>query len=128
MKIEKIIKKNKIKYELVLSNGEVLDTYEEVIISNHLLGNNVEIDKKTYDKIIKEGLVQEKYNECLKYIKNRLRSEKEIRDYLLKKNINIEDINCIVNKLQKSPLDYFETPLLAALLENYSSGVSSKQI
>jgi len=98
MKIEKYKKRNNGRCQIIFDNGEVFDTYEEVIIKFQLFGNK-EIDKELYDNIIKETTIQEKYNNCLKYIKIRLRSEKEIRDYLIKKNVNASEIDLIVDRL-----------------------------
>jgi len=103
MKVEKYINKGKDKYQVLFDNDEVLDTYEEVIIKYHLFENK-EIDKETYKEIIKDTSLQERINDCLKYIKVRLRSEKEIRDYLLKKNTNLDDVEIIINKLLSNNL------------------------
>ena len=103
MKIEKILKKNKDKFRILLDNGEVLDIYEDVIINNKLFEGSI-IDINVYDKLIIENSLQEKYNECVKYINIRLRSEKEIRDYLVKKDTEEKDIDLIIDKLKNNTL------------------------
>ena len=109
MRVKKYINKGKDKYQVFFDNDEILDTYEEVIIKYHLFEDK-EIDKMLYKDIIKDTSLQEKINDCLKYIKVRLRSEKEIRNYLLKKNTSLEDIDLIISKLLRSNLlndDFF---------------------
>ena len=98
LKIEKYEKIGKSKYRLYLNNGEVIDTYDEVILKNDLLLKK-ELDNYLYQKIITESNIQEHYNACIKYIGVRIRSVKEIRDYLKRKNVIEEDIDYIVDKL-----------------------------
>ena len=103
MRVKKYINKGKDKYQVFFDNDEILDTYEEVIIKYHLFEDK-EIDKMLYKDIIKDTSLQEKINDCLKYIKVRLRSEKEIRNYLLKKKTSLDDIDLIISKLLRSNL------------------------
>lgn len=100
MKIEKYEKIGQAKYRLYLSNGEVIDTYDEVILKNNLLLKK-ELDAYLYQKIQTESKLQEYYNACIKYISVRIRSTKEIIDYLKRKNVTEEDINYITTKLTK---------------------------
>lgn len=109
MKIEKYLKTGQSKYQLYLDNGEVLDTYDDVILKEDLLLKK-ELDSYTYQRIITQTKLQEYYNACLKYISIRVRSTKEIIDYLKRKKIEEEDISYIVEKLIKEKLlddDYF---------------------
>ena len=56
MKIEKyeLVKKNK--YNIFLSNGEVITLDERVITENELLLKKM-IDKELYDKVMKENII-----------------------------------------------------------------------
>ena len=85
MKIEKYEKIGKDKYRLYLDNGEVIDTYDEVILRKELLLKK-ELTKEDYQSIFLETTFQENYNACSKYISIRLRSTKEIEDYLKKRS------------------------------------------
>lgn len=100
LKIDKYEKIGKSKYRLYLNNGEVIDTYDEVILKNDLLLKK-ELDNYLYQKVITESNIQEHYNACIKYISVRIRSVKEIKDYLKRKNVTEEDIDYIVEKLKK---------------------------
>lgn len=103
MKIEKYLKTGKSKYQLYLDNGEVIDTYDDVILKEELLLKK-ELDNYTYQKIITETKLQDYYNSALKYISIRIRSTKEIIDYLKRKKVEEEDINYIIAKLTKEKL------------------------
>lgn len=109
MRIDRYEKISKDKYRLFLDNGEVLDLYEDVILEDGLLYNK-NIDNIKYDNINNDNVIAELYHNCLSYIKSRLRSEKEIRNYLIKKKASDEQINKVVNKLKKNNIindDYF---------------------
>lgn len=109
MKIDKYEKMSKGKYRLFLDNGEVIDTYDDVILENDLLLKK-ELNLTRYNKILADTRIQEKYNACLKYIMVRVRSKKEIEDYLGRSKTNKEDISVIVEKLINSKMlddDYF---------------------
>ena len=109
MKIIKYVKKSKDKYQLFMDNGEVLDTYEDVIINNNLLYNK-DIDINKYNKISKDNELQRYYNDCLNHIKARLRSKKEIEEFLKRKKVCENLIDEIVLKLEGENLindEYF---------------------
>lgn len=97
LKIEKYKKIGQAKYRLYLSNGEVIDTYDEIILKNNLLLKK-ELDDYLYNQVVADSKLQEYYNACIKYITVRIRSTKEIRDYLKKKNVESEDIDYIIEK------------------------------
>ena len=103
MKIEKYEKIGSSKYRLYLDNGEVIDTYDEVILKNDLLLKK-ELTTNSYATILIETNLVSSYNACLKYISIRLRSVKEIKDYLLRKKVVEEDIEEIVKRLLKNKL------------------------
>lgn len=102
-KITKYENIGKNKYRIYLDNGEIIDTYDNVILKNELLLKK-EIDINLYDTITKETLLEEHYLSSQKYINYRLRSTKEIKDYLKKKNLEDNDIDLIVDKLTKNKL------------------------
>ena len=98
MKIDKYEKISSSKYRLFLSNGEVIDTYDNVILNLDLLLKS-DISISDYNKILNDTVIYDKYNACLKYIQVRIRSTKEIRDYLRRKNASDEEIEIIIDKL-----------------------------
>lgn len=101
MKIEKFKKVSKDKYKMFLDNNEIITLYEDVIVNNNLLLKK-EIDLKLLDKIKKDNNDFESYILSLNYISTKMRSIKEIKEYLLKKGFNIDIVNKTVNKLIKN--------------------------
>jgi regulatory protein len=101
MKVEKIKKTPSGKYEVLLSDGNVLILFEDVIISNNLLGNKI-IDESLLKKINIDNEYASSYNLALKYISIRLRSTKEVIDYLNKKMIDKTIVNETITKLKKN--------------------------
>lgn len=103
MEIVKFKKKNKDQYELYLDSNQKIIVYEDVIIKNNLLVNKY-IDEELLNKINKDNNKASIYSKCVKYIGIRIRSEKEIRDYLEKNEYDIELINKTVDKLKNNKL------------------------
>lgn len=98
MKIDKYELTKNNNYNVYLSNGEVLTLDERVITSNCLLLKR-EIDNSLYDKLKIDNDIISLYNMAIKYINVRLRSEREIRDYLSKKCDNGNYIDVVIDKL-----------------------------
>ncbi len=98
MKIIKYELTKKGNYNIFLDNGEVITLNENVITENELLLKK-EINKELYDKLFIDNRIYELYEISIKYISVRLRSIKEIKDYLLKKENNTEIINKVCQKL-----------------------------
>lgn len=98
MHIEKYELTKKNKYNVYLSNGEVIVLDERVITENELLLKK-ELNSELYDKVTNENKVYEMIDISIKYIGVRLRSIKEIKDYLKKRYEEIELIELAVSKL-----------------------------
>ena len=85
-------------YNVYLSNGEVLELDESVITNNELLLKK-RIDNNLYDKLKNDNKICILVNTSIKYINVRLRSVKEIRDYLLKKEEDTDLIDEVISRL-----------------------------
>lgn len=107
MKINKIQKKNN-KYKIVLEDKTVIETYDEIIIKENILYKK-EITEELKTRIEKQNKYYEIYNNILKYIKTKLRSEKEIRDYIRKNEIDKTTEEELVKKLKQTKLIDDET-------------------
>ena len=103
MKILKFKKKNTNQYEITLDTGQTLNLYEDVIVKHSLIAKK-EITEEILEQIKKENNNAEIYSKCIKYISIRMRSKKEIRDYLLKKEYGCNIIEDIISKLEKNGL------------------------
>ncbi len=99
MKIEKI-KKTGSKYKITLDNGEVINTYDDVILENNLLYDK-NIDSDLFNKINNDTVYYESYNKAIKMISRRLRSENEIYVYLNKCKVVDTDIVKIIDTLKR---------------------------
>ena len=99
MKIESI-KKSGSKYKILLDNGRIINTYEEVILNNGLLFHKY-INKNLLEKINIDTNYYKSYNKALDMINRRLRSEKEIKEYLIKSEVEEKDIEEIINNLKR---------------------------
>ncbi len=99
VKIEKIKKENS-KYKIFLDSGDIITTYEEVILKNGLLYNK-KIENKILDKINSDTSYYISYHKALNLINRRLRSEFEIREALRKNELPNKDIDNIVEDLKR---------------------------
>lgn len=100
MKIEKLKKTSNGKYKVYLDNNEVINTYDEVILKNNLLFHK-EVDSELLNELAKDNDYYELYNKCLILINKRIRSEKEIREYLAKYTSDDKYIEDIISKLKE---------------------------
>ena len=115
MKITNIKKMSGGKYKISLDNKKDMTLYEDVIIKNILLsGKNV--DDNLMNKITKDNNEAMIYNQSLKYISLRIRSEEELKIYLNKKNYDEKDIEKTIEKLKKA--GYINDQLFAASYTN----------
>lgn len=98
MRIEKYELTKKNIYNVYLSSGEVLELNGKVITDNELLIKK-EIDNELYDKLKRDNMVCLLMDTSVKYIDRRLRSIKELRDYLKNKEEDTTITEEVINKL-----------------------------
>lgn len=98
MKIVKYTRLASGKYKVLFNNKKELILYERVIIDTNLLYKK-EITSEEYNNLVSLNNYQDIYNKVIKYIGIRLRSKKEITDYLKKMDLSTEVIDDILNKL-----------------------------
>lgn len=100
MKIQKIKKLNSGKYKIEFENGDKISTYDDVILKNQLLFHK-DVDVETFQQLNKDTEYFALYNKMLKKITTKLRSEKEIKEFLEKENASEKDQKSIVKKLKE---------------------------
>lgn len=100
MKIEKFKKIGKDKYKVYLDNGSTLSLYEDVIIDNNLLVTR-KIDEDLITKLERENVNNHLYGSALNYISIRIRSKKEVVEYLIKKQDDNVDKNIVDNVIKR---------------------------
>ena len=103
MEILKFKKIGKSKYKIYFENEEIT-LYEDVILKYDLLLKK-NIDLNLLEEVLESNKYYELYNSALNYISIKMRNEKEIRDYLLKKDASDKDINNIIK-------DFYDKNLL----------------
>jgi regulatory protein len=103
MKIQEYRYLGNSKYKVIINNNEYI-LYEDIILKYDLLLKN--INEKDLTKFLEENKKYEAYYVALKYIKTKLRTKKEIEEYLSKKDYNDLDIDYTVARLtQEKYLD-----------------------
>ncbi len=99
MKILKIKKGKENTYQIVFE-GETLTVTDDLLIEYQLLLHK-DISKNEYNELKKEVEFSRIFSQCLKYISRKMRSEKEVRIFLINKGIEpLEVRNKIIWKLK----------------------------
>ena len=97
MEIQKFKKIGKSKYKITLNNSELI-LYEDIILKNNLLIKK-KIGIEDVNKYLNENKYYEVYYTALSYINHKMRCEEELRNYLLEKNFDKEQIEKVIEKL-----------------------------
>ena len=94
MKILKFKKYSSDKYKVYLENGNEIILYEDIILKNNLLFTK-EIDDELKDKLMSQNNYMDSLTKAISYISVRMRSKREVEDYLNKHEINKKDVNML---------------------------------
>lgn len=97
MKIEKIKKVGK-KYKIEFDNNEKLTTYDNVILENGLLYHK-EVDIDLLNKLNKDHEYYDSYYKVIHFLSHKLRSQKEVIQFLNKIGSSEEEKEEILKKL-----------------------------
>lgn len=100
MEINKIKKLPSGKYKIELDGNVKVVTYDDVILKNNLLFNK-NIDPDLLNQINIDTSYYDLYNKVIKLISKRLRSEKEISDYIDKYTSDLNDKKKIIDNLKQ---------------------------
>lgn len=98
MKIENFTKQKGGQYKISFEDKTNISIHEDLILKYDLLLTK-EIERTILDKLLKENIYYNTYNIALKYIGVKMRSIKEIGEYLRKKQLEEVVIEEVVNKL-----------------------------
>lgn len=101
MKINKFTKKKNGMYSITFENNTSLLVHEELILKYDLLITK-ELSLEKEEQIIKENLTYIGYDLAIKYITTKMRSKKEIEEYLHSNEIEEEKIKEILKKLENN--------------------------
>lgn len=100
MKIQKYSKCKSNKYKVLIDDCEYT-FYDDIIIKYNFLMKK-EIDPLLFSEAIKENNELDSYYLSIKYITKKMRSEKEIEEYLKKKNLSSKIIEKTIKRLKKN--------------------------
>ncbi|WP_407272359.1 recombination regulator RecX [Radiobacillus sp. PE A8.2] len=100
-------KKHKHRYNIFLKQGEDeaygFSVDEDILIKFHL-HKGMELDDQTKQTLIQKDALHKTYTLALHFLSFRMRSKKEIAEYLSKKEVDIEEINVVVQRLEDEGL------------------------
>ncbi len=99
MKIIKFKKIGKNKYQVFFDNDEIV-LFEDVILKYNLLSIK-DLSLDLLNKILEDNTFYEIYNYALYYIDIKMRNEKELTEYLKKKNYDENIIDKVIIRLRK---------------------------
>lgn len=109
MKITRITTQKKgNRYNVFVDDGNNGDKYgfsvdEDLLIKFHLR-KGLEIDDETARMITEQDHIHKYYHQAINYLSYRMRTEKEINDYLAKKEADPEHIKVIIERLKAEKL------------------------
>jgi len=98
MHIQKYKKDKTNKYKVYIDDDEFI-IYDDVIIKYNLLCKK-EITEEELQEVLKTNDEYTSYYLCIRYINTKIRSEKEIKEYLKKKEISNEIIHKTIDRLK----------------------------
>jgi regulatory protein len=98
VKVISIEKVRKNKYKLIFDNKDNLILYDDVIVNNSLMVNK-KIDSNLLNKIYLDNKYAAVYDEAIRYINIRQRSELELKNYLIKKDYDDTIISQTISRL-----------------------------
>lgn len=100
-------KKSNQRYNIYVVEGES-DRYafsvDEAILVEFGLRKGLELDQATVELLIQKDTIQKSYLLAINYLSYRMRTRKEIYDYLVKKEVEPEHIDIIIDRLTKERL------------------------
>ena len=98
MKIEKFVKKSSGMYKLFLDNDEVIELHEDLILKEDLLLKR-EINGEDIVVLLEKNRDYLAYSMALKYLGVKMRSIKEVKNYLTKKDVSSSTIDDVISRL-----------------------------
>lgn len=119
MKIEKFKKDKNNIYKVYFEDDIVISLYDDVIIKYNLLVNK-NMDKRTFEEIVKYNDFLDGYYKSIKYINKKLRTELEIEKYLRKLDIGDTNIQKIIELLYKDGYLNNEMYIKAYISDQYN--------
>lgn len=119
MEIVKFKKSKSNLYEIMLDNGLSFKLYDDVIVKYNLLVNK-KFDDKFFEDVRNYNDSLDAYYLSIKYLNTKMRSEKELKKYLAKKNISQEHIESTIKRLNSEGYLNHETYIKSYINDAYN--------
>lgn len=119
MEIVKFKKSKSNLYEIMLDNGLSFKLYDDVIVKYNLLVNK-KFDDKFFEDVKNYNDSLDAYYLSIKYLNTKMRSEKELKKYLAKKNISQEHIESTIKRLNSEGYLNHETYIKSYINDAYN--------
>ena len=103
-------KRNRERYNIYIDYEYAFSLSAELLIEYNIKKNS-EIDEEKISELVSKENTKKAYNMALNYLQYRMRSQKEIEDYLIEKGFDIDTIEEVLEKLQK--YDFINDELFA---------------
>lgn len=116
-------KKNKNRYNIFINESYAFSLDEDILVE-YMIHKGQELSDELIERLLSNEDVHKAYTLSLNYLSYRMRSEKEIRDYLTKKEIDDEKINEVIPRLVKE--GYIDDQEFANALVKTRINTSSK--
>ncbi|MCA0971822.1 recombination regulator RecX [Halobacillus litoralis] len=100
-------KKNKNRYNIYLDHGRGEDygfSVDADVLVKYRLQKGMELDDATINALIQTDTIHKSYTLAINYLSYRMRSEKEMRQYLLEKEVEPEHVDEIIKRLYNEKL------------------------
>lgn len=100
-------KKRKDRFNIYLNDGNK-ETYgfsvDEAVLIEYRLRKGLELDDSMIVVLVEKDTLQKSYTLAINYLSYRMRTKKEIYDYLVKKEVESKHIPVIMDRLEKEKL------------------------
>ncbi|WP_373895380.1 recombination regulator RecX [Virgibacillus natechei] len=100
-------KKSKDRYNIFLNDGQDEKfgfSVDEAILIEFNLRRDLELEEATIATLIQKDTIHKSYTQAINFLSYRMRTKKEIHDYLVKKEVDEEHITQIMERLTKENL------------------------
>ena len=119
MEIVKFKKSKSNLSEIILDNGLSFKLYDDVIVKYNVLVNK-KFDDKLFEDVRNYNESSDAYYLSIKYLNTKMRSEKELKKYLAKKNIFQEHIESTIKRLNSEGYLNHETYIKSYINDAYN--------
>ncbi|PAV28132.1 recombination regulator RecX [Virgibacillus profundi] len=120
-------KKHKNRYNIFLNEGQDEKygfSVDETILIEYKLRKGLELDDSMITTLVQKDNVHKSYTQAINFLSYRMRTKKEIYDYLVKKEVEPEHITQIMEKLESQNL--LDDKLFAEMFVRTRMNTSSK--